>query len=260
MALGDISVIQAGVLGKLAGPKFSGVAGFGLPAGQCRMWRRGQTSSDDPWALYCLLGKERPKIIRGYGGAGQISRDGKLAVSSFDGRELPAYQIELRMHWRYPRPGSVDKAMRDLERLCGWNLLNDDPPPVVRFSANVAHDYSDAPQNAWQCEGLEWGESHADDSGRLLWMDATIVLGLLRSTGVPGLLPSPGFARTDLRAGENLRAFAKRVLKDARRWTDVQALNRDNSRCPRSPDFRVSKPVMLLVPPVEATPKKKAKK
>lgn len=231
---------------------------FEVPPGRIRIWRAAAESrTRDPWRVYCFLGKTRPKPIRGYGGWGSHAREGRSAVATFGGVETPAYAIELRIARGRPWRGkSVEEQMRNLERLAGWDRYDDEPPPSLNFAANVAHDQDDAPQNEWLCESLEWGDSNADDAGVLLWQDATIVLGLDVTTDVPGLGRMRAFPRKRLRVGWDLRDFARRHLGDPKRWKDVAALNRDNPRCPQSPHFKPSKPLMLLVPPRESKSRK----
>lgn len=227
------------------------LADSGLPPGQLRLWRTAYTRSSDPWRVHCLLGATRPVVVRGYGGWGQVAREGRRAQAVFDGSETLAYSIALRLDNRRPSRTPVDEQMRSLERLCGLDSHDDTPPPVVNFLANVAHDQAQAAQNDWVCEDLEWGDSIATDRGTLLWQDATLVLGLHESTSVKGLRRSPGFARHTLSRGWDLRDFARRYLGDPKRWKDVAELNRDNPRCPSTPSFKVSRAVVLLTPPRE---------
>lgn len=230
----------------------------GVPPGRIRLWRSGEGMTTDKWRVYCFL-RDRPRLIRGTGGWATLKRDGRRALSTFEGSETPAYEIELRMSNDRPTRKPVAEQMRALERLCGWDKLNDDPPPPLLFVANVAHDYAEASQNEWVAEtSIDWGDSTATDRGTLLWIDATITLGLYVESSTGGLAKSKGFARHTLKAGWNLRHFAKVYLGDAKRWRDVADLNRDNARVPTSPDFRVSRPIVLLTPPKE--PKSKAKR
>lgn len=228
----------------------------GLAPGQFRMWRVRYTFREDDWAVWALLGAERPKPIRGYGGHGQLARPGRRAVSAFEGSDTPAYSVVLRLDRRRPQSAPVKDQMRNLEKLAGWNLANDTPPPRVRWIANVAHDYSEARQNEWAVETLEWGDSVASDRGTLLWQDATLTLGLQTDAEVPELGRARGFAHKTLRKGETLRGFARRVLGDASRWKDVASLNRDNPRCPQTAEHKVGRSVDLLIPPREPKPRK----
>jgi hypothetical protein len=231
----------------------------GIVPGRIRLWRSGHGMTEDPWRLYAMLGAERPKVIRGTGGWGPLDRDGRRAVSTFTGSGTPAYSIGLRLANDRPISRPVAEQMRTLERLCGWDRADDDPPPVLQFLANVAHDFADAPQNEWVAEdSIEWGDSNSTDRGTLLWIDATIVLGLYVETAVAGLDKPAGFARHVLKAGWDLRDFAKHFLGDATRWRDVADLNRDDPKCPTSPSFKPKRPVTLLTPPRE--PKSKAKR
>jgi hypothetical protein len=218
--------------------------------GFLHMWRVG--SFDDPrYSLACLLGAERPKIIRGYGGWGQSQRTGRRAVSTFDGSETPAYQVMVRLEERAaPAHGSIKAKARTLERLAGWESADDDPPPVLKWSANVPRDYGEAPKTKWVVEAFEWGESYATDTGRLVWQDATFTLGLYRDTSVK-VREAKGFDRATLPKGRTLRQFARTHLDDAKRWRDVAELNRDNPRCPQTPEAKARRDVVLLVPPRE---------
>jgi hypothetical protein len=212
----------------------------------------------DAWRVYCFL-RGRPKLIRGTGGWGTVQREGRRSLSRFEGSETPAYEIELRMSNDRPAGWPVAEQMRALERLCGWDTLDDDPPPPLLFVANVPHDFAQASQNEWVAETpIEWGESLSTDRGTLLWIDATITLGLYVESATGGLAKAKGFTQRTMKAGWNLRRFAEVHLGDKTRWRDVADLNRDNARCPKSPDYRVKRPIKLLTPPKE--PKSKAKR
>lgn len=233
----------------------------GVPPGRIRLWRSGQDMTTDPWRVYAMLGDERPRLIRGTGGWGTLARDGRRSLSTFDGSETPAYSITMRLANDRPRSEPVTDQMRSLERLCGWDRADDTPPPPLLFIANVPHDHAEASQNEWVAEApIDWGDSNSTDRGTLLWIDATIVLGLYVENAVDALAPSRGFARHTLKAGWNLRNFASRYLGDAKRWRDVADLNRDDPRCPSTSEYRVKRPVMLLTPPREPASKAKRSK
>lgn len=230
----------------------------GVPPGRIRIWRAGQGMTTDPLRVYAMLGTERPRVIRGYGGWTSLQRDGRRAVSTFNGADTPAYSIGVRLSNDRPISRPVAETMRALERLCGWERADDTPPPVLNWIANVMHDDAAAPQNEWVCESLEWGDSLSTDRGTLLWQDATIVLGLYVAPALPKLTSTAGFVRRELRKGQTLMAFARQHLGDAKRWKDVAALNRDNAGCPKTPQAGAARTVMLLVPPRE--PKAKGAK
>jgi nucleoid-associated protein YgaU len=86
------------------------------------------------------------------------------------------------------------------------------------------------------------------------------VLGLYVESATDALAPSAGFARHTLKAGHNLRDFAKAYLGDAKRWRDVADLNRDDPKCPSTSEYRVKRPVVLLTPPREPVSKAKHKR
>lgn len=240
------------------------VKGASVPPGQFLIYRSGYPARADPWEVQCLLGSTRPRVIRGYGGWGQSQREGRRAVSSFDGAETVAYSIELllandrpRLPFGLgPRRVPVSEQMRSLERLAGFDRHNDTPPPPVQWVANVAHDADNSSKTEWVCEGLEWGESNASDRGTLLWQRATIVLGVLEDPTIPNLDPAQAFPRRELKVGWDLRDFARKYLGDAKRWKDVAELNRDNPRCPTSPAFKPKREVWLLTPPREPKSKR----
>lgn len=230
--------------------------GHSAAPGHFRLWRAAKDIYKDEWRLHCLLGATPPRPVRGYGGWTQLQREGRRSLSTFEGTETPAYVFELRLDRHRPNPRPVAEQMRNLERLCGWDRFDDNPPPPLQFVANVAHDYDEASQNEWVCESLEWGDSIASDRGTVLWQDATLTLGLYVETTVPNLGKSPGFARHELKVGWDLRDFARRHLGDPKRWKDVAALNRDNPRCPSSPSFKPKRAVWLLTPPREPKSKR----
>lgn len=219
------------------------------PTGQFRMWRVGDMY-DPKWSLWCLLGDGRPTVTRGYGGWGTTTRTGRRAVSTYEGSDLPGVTVPLLLEAERVPEFRVARKMRNLERLAGWDVADDAPPPVVGWTANVAHDYADEPASRWVVESLEWGESYADDAGRLGWIEATLVLGLHRSTAI-AVKTAKGFRRATLAKGHDLRQFAKAHLGDPKRWRDVAELNRDNPRCPQTPTAEAKRDVALLVPPRE---------
>lgn len=232
----------------------------GIIPGRIRLWRSGFGMTEDPWRVYCKLGTERPYPTEGYGGAGQIDRAGRRAVSTVDGMDLLAFRLELMIEREvFPQTaeraqqGVVAAQMRMLERLAGLDRMDDDAPPLIKWSGNAhAHDHFGDPETEWMVVrgGLSWGESESSDRGTLLWQFASLDVRAWRDTQIRGL-KRQAFRRETLRAGESLRAFAGRTLDNRSRWKDVAELNRDNARCPRSPHFEVSKPVSLLVPPRE---------
>lgn len=228
------------------------------PPGRFRLWRPSYTRTTDPWRVYCLLGADRPKVIRGYGGWGQTEREGRRSVATFGGQETLAYSVTIRLDRTHGRGRDQDVArqMASLERLCGYPA---GPPPVVNFAANVAHDQDDEPGLEWLCESLEWGDSVATDAGVLVWQEATLILGVDERAEVkdPG---RAAFARHELHKGQNLREFARRWLGDASRWKDVASLNRENRRCPQGPEHRAARAVTLLVPPREPKSKKRSRR
>jgi hypothetical protein len=226
----------------------------GMVPGEFSMW-----AVENEWYLACLLGANPPTPIRGYGGWGQRERQGRRSVTVFEGTETPAFSIDLVLeNVRVPMAGGTRAKWRDLERLCGWDLANDNPPPVVQWQANAPHhDYNHAMHSEWVCESLEWTAQVYTDRATLIRAEATIVLALFRSTEVD-VSPARSFPRKQLKVGWDLRDFARKYLGNASRWKDVAELNRDNPKCPQSPSFKPSRPVMLMVPPKE--PKAKAKK
>lgn len=230
---------------------------YPVPAGRFRMWRSAFSPTDDPWRLYCLLGDNRPRVIRGFSGWGQKSRTGRRNVTGRGELETPAIQVDLLIEDRHvPFLGGTEDKVRSLERLCGFDLADDTAAPVVQWIGNVPHDFNAASQNEWVVEGNpEWGDSNADGGGTLLWQKVTIVLALY-SVETLALPAAKGFARHEMKAGWDLRDFARRFLDDATRWQDVARLNADNSRCPSTPGYKVTKPVTLLVPPREPKAKR----
>lgn len=219
------------------------------PPGHFRLWRVGDMY-DPKWSLWCLLGGERPKPVRGYGGWGQTARGGRRAVSTFEGSELPAVSVAVLLDREHVTNQSLETKFRNLERLAGWEAADDDPPPLVGWTANVPHDYAHTPKTRWVVESLEWGDSNASNGGRLLWIEATIVLGLHRSTEIR-TTAAKGFRRATLTRGHDLRQFARRHLGDPKRWRDVAELNRDNPKCPQTPTATRERDVVLLLPPRE---------
>lgn len=212
----------------------------------------------DGASLHCLLGENPPKVTRGYGGWSTQNRPGRWAVSVWPGGDTPAFTIDLLLENDviHTSEGAAGK-MRDLERLAGWDR-RDVPPPTLVWSANAPHhDLAAAPQNRWVCESLEWGDLVFSDRSTLLYAEATLVVGLKIGAELPKLAHARGFVRRTLKVGWDLRDFARKHLGDPKRWKDVAELNRDNPKCPTTPTFKVSKPLLLRVPPREGKARKR---
>ena len=225
-----------------------------VPLGQFRMWRPAEGMAD-PWGVHSLLDGTRPKMIRGYGGWGQTAREGRRAVSKFEGAETPAYSVGLRLAPDRPTEQNVGDVMRALERLAGVQrplsrLRDDEPPPVVQWIGNVEHDYQRAPRTRWVIEDLEWGDS-ASVRGKMTYQDATLIIAVFVDTRIPDLGSMETFDQKKLTREMDLRDFAKRHLGDPKRWRDVADLNRDKAACPQGPHAKPKKAVMLLLPPRE---------
>jgi hypothetical protein len=207
-------------------------------------------------AVHCLLGPTRPRVIRGYGGWGQTERTGRRAVSTYEGSETLAVEITLWLENKaVPTEGGVVGKIANIERLT--MPRGDEPPPPVKWAANHEHDNDSRRSREWVCESLEWGDAHSGDRANLRHIQATIVLAVLRDTELD-VEEQKGFDRRTLQKGQDLRAFARKWLGDPKRWRDVASLNRDNPRCPQSPQKEAKKDTVLLVPLRE--PKGKSKR
>lgn len=221
-------------------------------SGRIRIWRAASDALpfDTPGDfLLCLLGDERPKQVRGAGGWGMTQRTGRRARTAFTGSETPAYEIQLLLeNDAVPTDGGLPGKITTLNALTG--AFGDDPPPLLKWAANVQYDHDHAPKREWVCESVDWGDSNSDDTGRLLWWRVTIVVAVYRDTTID-LPRSKGFQRRELHKGQDLRDFARKYLGDPKRWNDVAELNRDNPRCPKGPHKHPKHAVTLLVPPRE---------
>jgi hypothetical protein len=219
--------------------------------GRIRIWRAdadGLPFDVEDAFLLCLLGPERPKPIRGYGGWGQSSRTGRRARSRFDGSETPAYSIQLLLeNDAVPTAGGLAGKLRTLDVLTGGPGTGDDGPPPLKWAAHIRHDNDHSPRREWVCESVEFGDDSSDDDGRLRWQIVTLVLAIYRDSELD-LPASKGFDRRELHKTQDLRDFARKWLGDPKRWDDVAELNRDNPRCPRGPHKKPKRPVTLLVP------------
>lgn len=199
----------------------------------------------------CLMGGRAPVPVRGYGGWASSGVQGRLARSSYPGKDTPAMQITL-MPEAQTTNYHAEEAVEAIERLAGWPFPGQSSkPPPFYWVANCAHDASDDPR-LWVVESLEWDDLIYDDVGRLLRAPGTMVIAHYRPSSLPDLAVATGFRQVTLRAGETLRAFAGRVLDDKKRWKDIATLNRNNPRCPSGPEFKVTKDVVLSVPPKDS--------
>lgn len=222
--------------------------------GRLHMWAADTEPSERP-ELVCLLGETAPQLVRGMGGWEQIEKGGRRAGSYWPGSETPAFEITVYLENRAVPTGAdgVVEKMRVLERLCGPTLHGGNrPPPPVQWSANhPLHDHARRPHLEWVCESLTYGDAMYDDRAVLLAQPAVIVLAVFEDAEVERLKRANPFPRKELRKGETLRQFAKRVLGDAKRWEDVADLNRDTKGCPRTPGAKAKRAVMIAVPPRE---------
>jgi hypothetical protein len=235
---------------------------FAPPPGRFHAWlaksTEGGGSVADP-LLVCLLGPTPPRLVRGLGGWDQVQRGGRRAASHWPGGETPAFEITLRLENVAVSSGQdgVRQKMRALERLCGGQFGGDEAPPRIQWAANAPlHDFTRAPSLEWVCEDFDYGDAVYADGARLLEVPATIVLAVAEGDELERLKRAVPFARKELRKGETLRRFAKRVLGDARRWSDVADLNADDRRIPKTPDAPARKSIRIAVPPREPKPRK----
>jgi hypothetical protein len=212
-----------------------------VPAGQARIW----TLGDPRISLRCLLGSEPPKITSGYARWELIDRPGRRPLTVHSG--LDNLQIELSLVLR-DSPGD---QMRALEKMAGRDA-GDPVPPLVRFEANLPqHDAGKAPSVAWVISGLEWGAARYSNAAVLLSQEVAVTFMQHEDSSLHRLRVSPAFQLKTMKKGENLRAFAKRTLGDARRWRDVASLNRDDPRVPSSPDHEITRSHKVKLPPRE---------
>jgi hypothetical protein len=230
----------------------------GVVPGRIHIWRaKGDKTPQNP-DLICLLNGpplgEPPRLIRGLGGWEQIQRGGRRAGSHWPGGETPAFEIQVRLENRVVNTGDdgTRQKMRALEVLMGGAFSGDEAPPTLKWAANVPlHDYSTTPAFEWVCESFDYGRSNYTDQAGLLEQEATFVLAVYESAELPKLKRAKPFPRKTLEKGKNLRDFAGKYLGERKRWDEVLDLNRDNPKCPKSPDHEVRRPVLLAVPPRE---------
>jgi hypothetical protein len=249
-----VGIFGAAAYGVGAGPAAPDVTSRNVPPGWLRIWVAGDpegTSGIEP--LTCLLGATAPYPVRGAGGWGSKQRQGRRGRSNFDGSDTLAYSLSLILESDVVGEddgfGSAAAKQRALMKLSGNASGGDDPPPIVKWNANAANDdYGNATQNRWVCESLEWGDSNSTDATELVWIEATLVLGLYNVQSLK-VSKATGFRQGSLNAGQTLRQVAKASLGDPKRWQDIADLNRTNPKVPQSPDAKAKATVSISLPP-----------
>jgi hypothetical protein len=224
-----------------------------VPLGQCEL-----RANDGSAVLRCLLGAETPQPASGYGGFESVERPGRPPVTHWTGPDGLTLSVPLLLDDSVVSGSSTTPSVkvRQLEALAGLDA--DAPPPTVRITANLPRPAHEARE--WVVSGLEWGEAVFTHWGALRRQEATVTLLAFGATGIERIRRADPFKRRELRKGETLRKFAKRVLGDARRWQDVAALNRDNPKCPTAPDYAVKAARLLKVPPREPVRRRTSKR
>lgn len=148
------------------------------------------------------------------------------------------------------RRRSVEREIEVLEEMAG--IRADRVPPLLRVYG-VEHDTGAYAKRRFVLLAPEWD----DDEDATIWhgndrvrVSATLTLQAVDDdTTVSRLAGTEPFRRVPMRAGETLRDFARRTLDDARRWRDILSLNRDNPKCPTSPETKVRSERRLKLPP-----------
>jgi hypothetical protein len=229
----------------------SNARGAKVAPGWVRVW-----TSDGDHDLLCLQGETPPTVVRGYGGWTTTPRAGRVARSTMPGMDTMAVQITLMLEGAVAASTSVDAKRFALEGIGGLPRSGSPEaqdtrrkPPKVRWLGNHWTDNARLPGTLWVCESLEWTGFHYDDDASLVRAMATLTLGWHYAPSLPTLQHATPFRQVTLERGENLRHLARRTLQDAKRWKDIATLNRNNPKCPSGPDFKVSKPVTLSIPP-----------
>jgi hypothetical protein len=220
-----------------------------VPPGQVQIWEPAHLGG---LGLWCLQGETAAKVTGG-GGWQAVERPRSRPATVWTGGPGLRVEMSLLLEDRHViATGPVRDKVRTLEKMAG--IDREDPePPQLKFQAGLPHhDYNRAPANSWVIETApEWGEPVYDDRGRLMHWPVSIVLLQHASSKLERLRKTAPFRTQTMKKGEDLRGFSKRVLGDAKRWKDIQSLNRDNPKCPTSPSFNVGREIKLRIPPKE---------
>lgn len=188
--------------------------------------------------------------MTGGGGWDAIERQRARPIAVWKGG--PGLRVELTLMLEdraVPATGPVRDKVRRLERFAG--IDKEDPePPLLRWAANHHRDFNREPANKWVIETEpDWGDPVYDDQARLQRYPVSIVLLQHATSQLKRLRKTAPFKTRTMKKGEDLRAFAKRVLGDARKWKTIQTLNASHPRCPTSASYNVKQDVKLKVPP-----------
>lgn len=216
------------------------------PPGQCIL-----IAPERGLVLHALLGPEPQPPATAGGGWEHVDRPRRRPLTVWTGPA--AMQVEMTLlleHAIVTGQGWTRDKLRILERMAGVDADDPQPPLLEVYAGLPHHDTLRAAQNRWVIGGPpEHGRAVYNEQGGLTQLEVSFTLLLHTSAGLERLPRSDPFAPQTIRRGESLREFAKRVLGDARRWKDIQALNRDDPRCPRSPTYELKKSHRLKVPP-----------
>jgi hypothetical protein len=134
-----------------------------------------------------------------------------------------------------PGPGegvSVEQDCRTLERMAGGLTPAELPPPKLTLvGAAVPHDASEASQNRWVLNGLEWGDEirRASDGARVRAFASLTLLLHTASDELDRVQPAkekPKYEVTKAKAGDTFNKIAARKLGSAKLGRKLADLNR----------------------------------
>ena len=124
--------------------------------------------ADPPRGLIVLLGAEPVKLTGGGGGWDIVNRPAQTSMTLWAGSEPYTLQLPVMLD-DYPERGSVERAMRVLNRLVKGD--DDSPPGVVEIGGIPL------PVDEWVIDGIDYGDPiRAVDDMRLLRQPVTLTL------------------------------------------------------------------------------------
>ena len=124
--------------------------------------------ADPPRGLIVLLGSDPVKLTGGGGGWEVVNRPAQTAMTLWQGGDPYTLQLPLMLD-NYPELGSVERAMRVLNRLVKGD--DDSPPGVVEIGGIPL------PVDEWVIDGIDYGDPiRAVDDLRLLRQPVTLTL------------------------------------------------------------------------------------
>lgn len=176
-----------------------------------------------------LLGANGGQISAGYGTYTDITRPRNVSLLSWQGRTPYEQTIDVVFNGMPNANGpgrSVEKLIANLETLAtrGPGMIS---PPQIRLFGPVPH-----PELEWVITGVDWGDAiRRNNDGARLLQYATITLHewvgdpYLKAARPAGKASGVKFRWYAIKAGDDVKAIAKRLLGNPSYWNQIVKIN-----------------------------------